>query len=92
MKQITLFACDAALCAAEKPDKSRCQSGVGPWFRRKRGAGLCRAARHDSTSLRGRVGLDGFLHRRFDLDVRPLNLWKNSRSRFFKQPLVVLID
>ncbi len=79
MTQIARLACDAALCATEKPDALT--DSVG-----------CRLVCRDPTSLRGRVDLGGFLHGRFDLDVRPLNLWKNSRSRFFKQPLVVLID
>lgn len=81
----------AHLPAPPSPRDER-QCRTGSWFRRKRGAGLCRSARQDPTSLRGRVDLGGLLHRRLDLDVRPLNRWKNSRSRFFKQPLVVLID
>ncbi len=92
MKQITLLARAAVLYAVEKSDEFTVSIGCGPRFRWKREAGLSRSARHDPRSLRGRVGLGGFLHRRFNFDVRPLNRWKNSRSRLLKRPLVVLID
>lgn len=40
MQLITLFACSAALCAAEKPDECAVSKQIGPRFRRKPGSGL----------------------------------------------------
>ena len=93
MKQITFFACDAGLCAAENPDELTASIGCrSPGFDRNEGSVCADLLVMIRTSLRGSIDLGGFLHRWFDLDVRSLNLWKNSRSGFFKQPLVVLID
>jgi hypothetical protein len=93
MQQNTHLACDAAVCAAEEPDEFTVSIACRPLVSTEaRGQAVPRSVRHDPTSLRGSIEFGGLLHRRFDLDARPLNLRKNSRSRFFKQPLVVLID
>jgi hypothetical protein len=36
MKQITLFACELRCVLPRSPMSSQCQSGVSPWYRRKR--------------------------------------------------------
>lgn len=92
MNCLLLYASADALVKSENGKAVAGWSGAGPWVRWKRRAGLRRLARHDPESLRRSIDLGGLLHRRFDCDIRSLNLWKNSRSRFFKQPLVVLID
>lgn len=85
--KITFLARDAALCAARTLISSRFQSDAAPWFRWERGSGLCRFARHNLTSRRGRIDLGTLLHRRFDFDVRSLNRWKNSRFWVFQAPV-----
>src|SRR5438477_12123172 len=93
MKQITfLDSDDAALCAAESPMRFHDFNRLpAPVTTEARGRAV-RFARYDLMSLGGCVVFGCLLHRRFDLDVRPVNLCKNSRSRFFMHQLVVLVD